>query len=450
MSPKDDPCMDCPGACRISESLEEGGEALTIDFERFVIQSLPTSFVPLAEASTQIDDTTTTENTRNDVSEDLLKEWIWKSYKDEILSNMTIRRTAIVSKSSSSSSINIRDGGHKEEEEEKEEKTEEDKEEDSSSSVVVAPTNNDDGIANTACSNVGCCSLASDKQLELLERVAHAQRKYLQSEGPMAVYNCLLEGLLEMMGSEFGFIGEARYDHNNVMYLHIHVSTDISWDDDTRRFYEKHHKAGLDFYHLNNLFGRVLLDKVPIIANDAKNDPRATGLPPGHPNVKSFLGVPIFAEGGELLGMFAVANKPTGYGRRDVKFLEPFTHTCSNVIQAYFANEENKRLITTLKSANEQLELANKRVISASELQLRHFACMSHEIRTPLNCIIGMLSLLLKSELTPMQQESMRLVVASGELLATVVNDVLDYSKLESAMSIFMSKHVAYNIRWIL
>lgn len=63
---------------------------------------------------------------------------------------------------------------------------------------------------------------------------------------------------------------------------------------------------------------------------------------------------------------------------------------------------------------------------------------MSHEIRTPLNCIIGMLSLLLKSSedeensLTPMQQESMRLVVSSGELLAAVVNDVLDYSKLES------------------
>lgn len=54
------------------------------------------------------------------------------------------------------------------------------------------------------------------------------------------------------------------------------------------------------------------------------------------------------------------------------------------------------------------------------------------EIRTPLNGILGLLSLLQETELSPMQEESMRMIVASGELLVTVVNDVLDYSKLES------------------
>lgn len=46
--------------------------------------------------------------------------------------------------------------------------------------------------------------------------------------------------------------------------------------------------------------------------------------------------------------------------------------------------------------------------------------------------MIGLSSLLLDTNLTPMQDESMRMIVSSGELLLTVVNDVLDYSKLES------------------
>ena len=86
-----------------------------------------------------------------------------------------------------------------------------------------------------------------------------------------------------------------------------------------------------------------------------------------------------------------------------------------------------------LEASNAQLEEANRRVVQASELQLQHFACMSHEIRTPLNCIIGLSSLMEESEdLNPLQRDSMRMIVSSGDLLRAVVDDVLDYSKLES------------------
>lgn len=91
-----------------------------------------------------------------------------------------------------------------------------------------------------------------------------------------------------------------------------------------------------------------------------------------------------------------------------------------------------KERTSRLEALNRELEKANQKIASASAMQLQHFACMSHEIRTPLNCIIGLSSLLEETELNPMQRESMEMMISSGKLLRQIVDDVLDYSKLES------------------
>jgi serine/threonine protein kinase len=103
-------------------------------------------------------------------------------------------------------------------------------------------------------------------------------------------------------------------------------------------------------------------------------------------------------------------------------------------------NERTSRL----QALNRDLEEANHKIASASEIQLQHFACMSHEIRTPLNCIVGLSSLLEETELNPMQQESMEMIVSSGKLLRQIVDDVLDckYGKREFGFLVLnMSTH---------
>jgi signal transduction histidine kinase/CheY-like chemotaxis protein len=280
--------------------------------------------------------------------------------------------------------------------------------------------------------------------LRLLDNIAKVQRQYLQMEEPKIVFGTLLEKLLELMDSEYGFIGEVKHQEDGTPYLQTHAITNIAWDAGTRAFYEDNIESGLNFVNLKSLFGHVIVEAKPLIANEPQKHPSSCGLPSGHPPLNHFLGIPFFeARGTKMNGMVGIANKPGGYSKADIEFLEPFTVTCSNLIQAYNAIRENKYLINTLEEkvaertrelqlANESLELANRRVVRTSQAQLQHFACMSHEIRTPLNCIIGLSSLLQETRLNPYQEDSLGMIVTSGDLLLTVVNDVLDYSKLES------------------
>ncbi len=137
----------------------------------------------------------------------------------------------------------------------------------------------------------------------------------------------------------------------------------------------------------------------PVIANNPLSDPRAGGIPDGHPPLNHFLGLPFFNHG-KMTGMVGISNKPGGYAEADIDFLEPLTVTCSNLIQAYQQIKHNDYLINTLEESvkartqeletvNHNLEEANRQVRQNAVMQLQHFACMSHEIRTPLNCIIG-------------------------------------------------------------
>jgi signal transduction histidine kinase len=171
-----------------------------------------------------------------------------------------------------------------------------------------------------------------------------------------------------------------------------------------------------------SVVGRTVIERKPIQVPDVLLDPDYTFLEgQQRAGYRTVLGVPLLREGNPI-GLIVLM-------RRTVR---PFTDKQIELVST-FADQaviaiENVRLFDEIQDKSRQLEMA-------SENKSRFLSSMSHELRTPLNAIIGLTEMMVSNAArfgTEKALEPLRRVNAAGTHLLSLINEVLDLSKIEA------------------
>jgi PAS domain S-box-containing protein len=189
----------------------------------------------------------------------------------------------------------------------------------------------------TALKDLAAIVMAEINQNELVDVVkirdliVKTQLRFIEHMDRRQVFKELLDDLLTLTGSEYGFIGEVLYDEQQSVYLKTYALTDISWNAETAALFAQSLQNGLEFRNLDTLFGAALKTGQVVIANHPGEDPRSGGVPRGHPPLHAFMGIPLFFDH-KMVGMLGIANKAGGYAATDERYLAPLLTTIGQLI----------------------------------------------------------------------------------------------------------------------
>jgi GAF domain-containing protein len=171
------------------------------------------------------------------------------------------------------------------------------------------------------------------------------------------VYDLALTSCMVLTQSEMGFVDLVNEDR-----VDMDVVAVKGFAPSDPKFYERFKRMPIR----PSIFGTVITEGRPNISNDVENDPGRIGQPPGHPRVRTFLGVPLRL-GSEVIGMVGVANKHKGYKPEDERLLSTFANQVAVAIDNARLYERQRQMIVRLQQLHEHMSQAERDQIAALE-----------------------------------------------------------------------------------
>jgi signal transduction histidine kinase len=247
----------------------------------------------------------------------------------------------------------------------------------------------------------------------LLDSINRAFHDALTQPREEEVALTCLEVALELTGAEAGFVGVVN-ERGNLDTLAV---SEMGWRD--CRLPAGERSQGLRDMEARGLWGAVLAGR-SLVTNQPADHPRASGLPPGHPAVGSFLGVPL-RQAGEVAGMVGLANKPGGFGEQEREDLEALSGAVAQALYSKRAVLATERLGRELARSNTELE------------QFAYVA--SHDLQEPLRKVIAFASRLqavLGGSLDRRGEDYLQRLEGAAARMQQLINDLLGFSRLAS------------------
>ncbi len=291
------------------------------------------------------------------------------------------------------------------------------------------------------------------KSLNLLEMLHQAQVDFISVDSETNIFHQMLDNFLRVTGCDYGFIDELFLKDDGTMYLEARSITNIAWDDESRAIYQKLVSGEIRFDNLKSLYGEVMKSGKPVIANDAPADPRRCGIPKGHPPLRAFLGLPLYA-GSDFVGVLGLANAPDGFSEALIRHLEPLTTICAIIMNSFKIDRKRREHLEEVRQIADELRASEARYrtlyeevehrvrertaeLTATNSELESFAyAVSHDLRRPLRALDGFSQALLEDCADKLDGESLqdlRMVREAAQEMGQLIEDLLKLSTVTRA-----------------